>query len=529
MDRNDKIYSNILLFLFACSFIYVTYYIIFSDFKKLIFITPDDASYYLKIAQNFSEGKGFSFDGINATNGFQPLWQYTLIPLIYLNLKPELTLRIVFILQLILLSVSSIIFYHTQFKFFKAEAILPGGIIFLTFVFFNAVNGMETALMIFFISMLYFYVIKKNIPAVYNFKNEFVTGIILGFVILSRLDMIFLAVAAGMFILAGILFNKELREKKLIRLSAIISGTIIIVCPYLVYNYFSFGNIIPISGYLKTTFPLYDGKEKLKYILAYRECIFVVLSFIYLVWFLFNLQKINQKTSDKKLYKFCMAIFALFVMMYFLYTVLFLNWVIFSWYFISYSIFASLVVSLPVNYLLNLQNQTLKNLSIFFISLVLTIYGVYKIYNLYENRFLQAGDNWNIESYKAAQWTKDNTNESDIFAMKDAGHFSFFSGRSVINLDGLVNNFEYQEVLKSKNLNEYLKSNNVRYLVQHGIWNRDDITGGNYDTLQIKIISHRYSSESDPVTVRKEDEVYRSEPYMDGDNRVSFIIWKLNL
>ncbi|MEZ4689439.1 MAG: hypothetical protein R3A12_04375 [Ignavibacteria bacterium] len=35
--------------------------------------------------------------------------------------------------------------------------------------------------------------------------------------------------------------------------------------------------------------------------------------------------------------------------------------------------------------------------------------------------------------------------------MKDAGHFSYFSGREVINLDGLVNSFEFQEILRTGN------------------------------------------------------------------------------
>jgi hypothetical protein len=39
---------------------------------------PDDAFYYLKIAQNFARGAGSSFDGINPTNGYHPLWFLTL-------------------------------------------------------------------------------------------------------------------------------------------------------------------------------------------------------------------------------------------------------------------------------------------------------------------------------------------------------------------------------------------------------------------------------------------------------------------
>src|SRR5207248_3016992 len=35
---------------------------------------PDDAFYYLKIAQNAAAGHGLSFDGTAPTNGFHPLY-----------------------------------------------------------------------------------------------------------------------------------------------------------------------------------------------------------------------------------------------------------------------------------------------------------------------------------------------------------------------------------------------------------------------------------------------------------------------
>jgi hypothetical protein len=42
---------------------------------------PDDAYYYLEIAARMARGEGSTFDGINATNGYHPLWQAMLVPL----------------------------------------------------------------------------------------------------------------------------------------------------------------------------------------------------------------------------------------------------------------------------------------------------------------------------------------------------------------------------------------------------------------------------------------------------------------
>ncbi|HEY2882771.1 MAG TPA: hypothetical protein VGJ15_10065, partial [Pirellulales bacterium] len=48
-------------------------------------LTVDDSYYYLKTAANAQAGYGFSFDRINPTNGFHPLWMGLLVPLAQVN------------------------------------------------------------------------------------------------------------------------------------------------------------------------------------------------------------------------------------------------------------------------------------------------------------------------------------------------------------------------------------------------------------------------------------------------------------
>ena len=43
----------------------------------------DDAYYYFRVAQNISLGRGSTWDGINRTNGYHPLWLLMLIPLYF--------------------------------------------------------------------------------------------------------------------------------------------------------------------------------------------------------------------------------------------------------------------------------------------------------------------------------------------------------------------------------------------------------------------------------------------------------------
>src|SRR3970040_241629 len=58
-------------------------YAALSDAQNLSWrwFTRDDAYYYFKVAQNISEGHGSTFDGINPTNGYHPLWMLVCVPI----------------------------------------------------------------------------------------------------------------------------------------------------------------------------------------------------------------------------------------------------------------------------------------------------------------------------------------------------------------------------------------------------------------------------------------------------------------
>jgi len=134
---------------------------------------------------------------------------------------------------------------------------------------------------------------------------------------------------------------------------------------------------------------------------------------------------------------------------------------------------------------------------------------------------------WHAAVYNAALWTRMHTVENDVFAMTDSGDFAFFSCRRVINLDGLANNMEYQRAIAERRVNQYLRSNQVKYLVQHAVHHHDDVVQGNYDSFALNFASQKFGLLSDDVLVRRQDEAYRSPPYFDGADRVVLLIWLL--
>ena len=90
-------------------------YAAFSDAYNLPnrWFTRDDAYYYFKVAQNISEGHGSTFDGINPSNGYHPLWMLVCIPIFALaRFDLILPLRILILVLAGLRAATSLLLYR---------------------------------------------------------------------------------------------------------------------------------------------------------------------------------------------------------------------------------------------------------------------------------------------------------------------------------------------------------------------------------------------------------------------------------
>jgi hypothetical protein len=78
--------------------------------------------------------------------------------------------------------------------------------------------------------------------------------------------------------------------------------------------------------------------------------------------------------------------------------------------------------------------------------------------------------------YDAALWIAENSPPDAVFAAWNAGQLGFFSNRTFINLDGVINSVDYYErVLRGPvSLTDYLFENSVDYIVDYST----------YDTIQ---------------------------------------------
>ena len=58
----------------------LTWHFLRAPFETILATFEDDAFYYLTIARHMALGDGSTFDGIHRTNGYHPLWCWTLVP-----------------------------------------------------------------------------------------------------------------------------------------------------------------------------------------------------------------------------------------------------------------------------------------------------------------------------------------------------------------------------------------------------------------------------------------------------------------
>ena len=129
-----------------------------------------------------------------------------------------------------------------------------------------------------------------------------------------------------------------------------------------------------------------------------------------------------------------------------------------------------------------------------------------------------------------------------IWAATDCGNIAFRTGRTFLNLDGLINGFEYQEDLRRHDLHGYLERAGADYLIVN-TWDAEPALGriepmythkldpafynGQYDTYDFFVYSYMYDCYSDTLRLSRDQEVFRSGPESEGIVSARAVIFQL--
>jgi hypothetical protein len=441
---------------------------------------PDDAFYYLKPAQNFAAQGFSSFDGIHFTNGYQPLWFLTLIPVFVLfPAGGELPLRLVLLVQVGLAVLTTVLLLRSVNRLFGIVPAMIAGAAWIFWFHSALINGLETALLMCLYLLLFgFYVRFLQAPAI-GARDYAILGTLSSLVFLARTDSVFLVACISLAILLDPRLRRLPAQQVLRLLLAYASPLLILAGGYLMLNLFSTGHIMPVSGAAKI---YYSGLARdhaaseaaastfgvslanLFWVLEYRNYSYVLFGIaIFLLSATVSLVPgvIRFTRPLLRLWPLFLGGLASYAYYSLAYFGIFTRTV---WYYAPATFLTCLSLAWLAYTLMQLlaprfsASQSLNTRLILaaMVALVLLVAGVAPLIKLSEDRFSPAR-RWNYNLYLGASWARENLPPDATIWSGSAGILGYFSGRTVINTDGLANNYAFlEDVIRKDRLSEYV-------------------------------------------------------------------------
>jgi hypothetical protein len=483
----------------------------------LTWFNTDDAFYYFKTAQNIVEGQGVTFDGIARTNGFHPLWMILLLPVFTLaRVDLIFPLRLVIALQVALGLGSALILYRfCRSRCFHWVAFLIALLWAFTSVIHEVVfkGGTEAGLNAFFLVLLwwvFYQVSEKLTQGETEYGNIVGLGGIASLTLLSRLDNVFLV-----FILGGWLVLRFWRPLKVETLNlssalkwwiklglAYFTPLVVTLGSYLIVNQLYFDSAMPVSGKVKRwwgtlKYTVYGNPPKdfqdfldeffsatgsvgpwaivmeplhrfstwfgdlnlgLKFVFGFAV-VTLLGSLLYAIYR-------NRTFFTQTIWRWNLIPLFIACLVQIAYYKAFGHIAQKGWYWVAEMLFVVLLLGVFLEVIareiLNLPNgRKLVAASVTLVAVALII-----PYAQISYRALTYSESADEHFYlKRARFLEENTEPGAFIGMTGSGSSGYFTrGRTVVNLDGLINSMEYFIHLQNATADEYLESIGVDYV-----------------------------------------------------------------
>lgn len=469
------------LFVFLLAMARVIYFEI-GPVENLIGVIPDDAFYYIQVARHRAQDGFWTFDGTAPASGFHVLYGYFLF-FIY-SITPDLHWKTLFLIIGILASFtiagSAYFTCQTVQSFFgRKSAIVAVAPFVIAPTIVQATVMMESWLVLFFSALTLFVILKIKKLTTYWFIACFLVGLLGS---LSRADY---GMWPALIFLVLVLTQPIKNSNELKKSSWILIGAIVGVLMLFLNNYFISGHLFQASAEVKYYWSALSGHPlastiELLFILAFpflgsfAKPIGILLCTILLAFTLYaaltKLKQKNEKSVDISTSVFIgCAITILSYVCFYRYN----SQAIQVWYFANF-IVPIAFCSCAIYYYSFKSNLVLPA---FFIFISFNFLGLATLFHIpYPHQ---------ASMMKAGIYLK-KSNINATFGSWNAGIFSYFSGRPLVNLDGLIND-EVFPFIKSNSLLDYIKKRNINYLVDYEAMlktNAFRIKGG-YDDPQV--------------------------------------------
>ena len=399
-------------------------------------VTFDDAYYYFQIGKELAHGHGSTFNGLDHTNGYHPLWQLICALPYLVGLTGLAAVRAILVLQLVMWGatlwiVSGIVGPRLSRVSTATTAVLMALFAGNPYVLKIFVNGLESGVTALAYAGLIAAVLKRD---------DRLISLCLVIAFLGRTDAVFVI---------GCLFLATRAWRWFVPVGAVAAA-------YLLFNQVVFGNPLQVSGVIKRQ-PLTVGR-------IVAMLVVVAIAFAVAVGAKRLASARFERTTSFLAGTYWFAAACVLIVGY--YRVLSVE--VYLWYYAPIALYLLMLLlhaGADFTEAVVAEGQSLRTVQAILIVpfLIGIAIGVVLITNP-KLRSLQEGDR------STALWVRDNTPEGTVLASWDAGIVGYFADRPVVNLDGVVNSFEWEQARHDapQATRRFLECRNAYTIVNHG-------------------------------------------------------------
>lgn len=433
-------------------------------------VLPDDAYYYLQIARNVAAGQGSTLDGINLTNGYHPLWMGALIAL-YRSLPEPAVVPTALIIGSLLGATTLLLLQRLLCRLQVSDSwqLVALGLLGLNpWLLLQWVNGLETAAASATLVGCWLACIAWiQSPTKASWRWALGAAALGGLATLGRTDHLIL-------VAPPLLYAWRVAGRDWRRLLAMAAAGIAVLSPWLMWNLATFGSVQQSSGaaFSYTQHQLLLVPQGAGLVTYAKGAILGSLQVLRWLWYAaaapglwvglaalaaaaaWRSRKLARRLDGRSEFLWAAALGVLLLLA--IHGAV--RWSFRTWYAVPTLLVAAILVAAWSSWSsLRLPRWVAGGAA----ALGLLAYGLAAPQYPAEHAG-QAG------MHTAAQWVNRNVPADARVGAFNSGILAYFSGRTVVNLDGLVSNAA-AAALRDRQLWEYVRQQQLGYLLDTDI------------------------------------------------------------
>ncbi|MBN1346570.1 MAG: glycosyltransferase family 39 protein [Phycisphaerae bacterium] len=447
----------------------------------------EDFFYYLQIAKNIVESGQPTFDGAAPTNGFAPMWM-AVCAIAQLVADGDAAVHLLLTLAALLHLAQAYLVYRILAATCRRLTAHLAAVFYLLNYRILACNlcGLETPLVVFLFLAAIYLIVRSRPPA--GLARCVLLGLVLGAAVLTRFDQILLVVFVLVVVLANRAFGQRLLQNRMPAAALVAAVVLLMLTPWFMWSYRHSGTLLPRNDEaLKLSrFQQFDLSQPLLHNLHILELkaketawwlsdtanllglwpaagpagglAMAAVGSILLLAIAVGLCAVRSAPGHRL--RCALAACALSI---------FLFYFVFACTEVRYLIACCglliVVAAMIVNeFLERRHSRWMQGAAAVSYAIILLVALSAGVSAWKKNQGATRTHGLHASLYQTAQWLRDHTEPNAIIGSWNAGILGRYSNRTVVNLDGVVNN-EAVDAIRHRALAEYVQDRRIDYLV----------------------------------------------------------------